>query len=263
MNSYQYIQGEQPLLISMPHNASLIPDQLSLRMTTDAATSRDTDWFVDELYDFAVSLGVHIIKPIYSRYYIDLNRDPSGEDLYPGSNSTELCPTSAFDGTPLYKKGQLPESLEIAQRIEESWQPYHRCIEDTLAQINQQYGYAILLDAHSICSTVPRFFEGVLPDFNFGTNSGLSCSASLIAAIETLDYKPWTQVTNGRFKGGYITRHYGEPEKNIHALQLELSQRTYMDEDSLSWNENKANQIKVPLEKMVKCLLSWKCGITG
>ncbi len=256
-NSFEYIKGTQPLLISMPHNASEIPDEVISLLTEDAKQSKDKDWFIDRLYDFSEDLGVHILKPKWSRYYIDLNRDPDGKDLNPGADNTELCTTTGFDSRAIYLTGKQPTKQQINERVDSAWKPYHQCIKDKLAEIVSEYGYAILFDAHSIASHVPRFFEGQLPDFNFGTSAGKSCDSSLLALIENLDYQQWSRVSNGRFKGGYITRHYGNPENNIHAIQLELSQATYMDESTLSWDAVKADKVKVQLQTIILSLLNW------
>lgn len=254
---FELSQGTVPLLISMPHNGELIPDDIASTMTPDALNVADTDWYKDRLYDFAKALGAYIIKPHYNRYVIDLNRDPAGANLYPGANSTELCPTTAFDLSALYKKGMQPSSEEIERRVALYWQPYHDALADTLANIKAKHGVAVLLEAHSIMSHVPRFFEGQLPDFNFGTASGESCSEQLIEQVESIDFSPYSQVTNGRFKGGFITRHYGDPKNNIHALQLELSQATYMVEEEHLYDEDKAEQVKPKLETLVKQLLKF------
>jgi N-formylglutamate deformylase len=258
MNStFNLHQGSVPLLISMPHNGEEIPSDVALHMTDNALKVEDTDWYKDRLYDFAESLGAYIIKPTYNRYVIDLNRDPNGVDLYPGANSTELCPTTAFDLSPLYLDGSEPSAQEIKRRIKHYWQPYHQALALTLKEIKERFGKAVLLEAHSIRSTVPRFFEGQLPDFNFGNSEGKSCSSELIQQISTLNYAPYSTVTNGRFKGGYITRHYGNPAENVHALQLELSQRTYMNEQTLDYDVDLAEQVKPKLRNLVNQLIQF------
>jgi len=253
-SSYHLSKGQLGMLISMPHNGQSIPDDIAMTMTENGRKVPDTDWYMDKLYDFAQDLGISIISPKYSRYVIDLNRDSSGINLYPGANSTELCPTTSFDLSPLYLDGQLPTEQEISRRIELYWQPYHQAVSDTLANMKQKFGKVVLLDAHSILSQVPRFFEGQLPDFSFGNADGKSCSSDLISQIELLDFSPYSSIVNGRFKGGYITRAYGKPDEHIHALQLELSQRTYMDEPSEHYNETKALQVKEKLKRFVRCL---------
>lgn len=252
--SYNFQAGKIGMLISMPHNGQEIPSDIASTMRDSALKVPDTDWYMDKLYDFAHDLGIAVIKPKYSRYVIDLNRNIDGVNLYPGANSTELCPTTAFDLSPLYKAGQLPDEAEVQRRIKLYWQPYHQAISDTLSSMKAEFGKVVLLDAHSILSKVPRFFEGQLPDFNFGSANGASCSEEMINRVMQLDLSPYSSVANGRFKGGYITRGFGSPEENIHAIQLELSQHTYMDEPSDHYNELKAAQVKVKLQSFVKCL---------
>lgn len=260
--SYSLIEGTVPLLISMPHNGEKIPVEIANKMTPKGLEVEDTDWYKDRLYDFAVAMGAYIIKPHYSRYVIDLNRDPNGVDLYPGANSTELCPTTAFDLSPLYLPEQAPNEQEVEARIAHYWRPYHDALAQSLSQIKEKFGSAVLLEAHSIKSEVPRFFEGRLPDFNFGTSEGKSCSSELIALVEDIDFKPYSAITNGRFKGGYITRHYGHPENNIHAIQLELSQRTYLDEKRLTYQEPLANAVKPKLRSLVETLIKYAQAIS-
>jgi len=252
--SYNFSSGKIGMLISMPHNGQLIPSDIASTMTDIGCKVPDTDWYMDKLYDFAQDLGIAIISPKYSRYVIDLNRNIDGVNLYPGANSTELCPTTAFDLSPLYKVGQEPDEDEIQRRIDLYWQPYHQALHNTLTKMKAEFGKVVLLDAHSILSQVPRFFEGQLPDFNFGNANGASCSDELIEQISQLNLSPYSSVVNGRFKGGYITRGYGKPEQNIHAVQLELSQHTYMDEPSDQYNVEKAEQVKEKLKIFVQCL---------
>jgi len=253
-SSYTLTKGRIPLLISMPHNGEAIADEIKPTMTRTGLNVTDTDWYMDKLYDFADELGIYVINPTYSRFVIDLNRDPDGVNLYPGQNTTELCPTTAFDLSPLYLEGMTPDTAEIQRRVTLYWRPYHQAIADTLAQMKQEFGKAVLLEAHSILSHVPRFFEGQLPDFNFGTSDGASCDKTLISQVEALDFSPYSTITNGRFKGGFITRHFGQPEQNIHALQLELSQITYMNEPSNEYNPQKADQVKPKLKALVETL---------
>jgi N-formylglutamate deformylase len=261
MSSYSFISGDSPVLISMPHTGVDIPEYIAKTMTPQALKLVDTDWFIDRLYDFACSLGANVIKPRYSRYVIDLNRGIDGINLYPGANSTELCPTTTFDMSPIYNNGEVPSAKEVENRIKTYWLPYHERIRSALAELKEKHGYAILLDAHSILSHVPRFFEGQLPDFNFGTASGESCSSVLSDSIQTLEFSPYSMVCNARFKGGYITRAYGKPADDIHTIQLELSQHTYMNEGELSYNEKLADQVKPYLENIVKQLLTLNNGV--
>lgn len=250
-------KGTVPLLISMPHNGEAIAQEIRSVMTEQGLNVPDTDWCIDLLYDFAESMGIYCIAPKYNRIVIDLNRDPQGVNLYPGAQSTELCPTSCFDFSPVYLEDKQPDEQEVQRRIAQYWQPYHTQLAATLAEIRAQYGVAILLDAHSIRSEVARFFEGTLPDFNFGTADGQSCSSDLQTHLAQFDCAPYSQVINGRFKGGYITRAYGEPEKNIHAVQLELSQKTYMDKAQENYDEVEAAKVKPVLRQFVQHLLDF------
>lgn len=255
--TYTLIKGSKPLLISMPHNGEDIPENIKPLMTQAGLSVADTDWNMDKLYDFAKDLGAYLIIPKYSRYVIDLNRPSTGENLYPGANSTELCPTTAFDLSPLYQAGKQPTASEISERVALYWQPYHTALQETLAEIKAKFGHAVLFEAHSILSHVPRFFEGQLPDFNFGSSEGKSCTSELMQAIEAVNLEPYTRISNGRFKGGYITRAYGQPSDGVEALQLELSQATYLNEDKLEYDEEKAAQVKPQLQAIVSALIEY------
>ena len=256
-NSYTLIKGTVPLLISMPHNGEALPSDIAAIMTPKGHEVADTDWYMNRLYAFALELGAYILIPKYSRYVIDLNRDPDGVDLYPGANNTELCPTTAFDLSPLYQASYAPSAQQISERVERYWQPYHQALASTMQAIKTEFGQAVLLEAHSIRSEVPRFFEGQLPDFNFGSADGKSCAPELISALVNLDYAPYTMVCNGRFKGGYITRAFGQPEQGFHAVQLELSQCTYMNEQAMTYNESLAQQVQPKLAALVSALISF------
>jgi len=247
LKTYELIQGDLPILVSMPHNGTLIPEKLQQRMTLSARRVKDTDWYLDRLYRFTQEMGLSIIKPLYSRYVIDLNRPSDNQDLYPGQNTTELCPTTQFDLSPIYLKGQLPSQNEINQRVEEYWKPYHRALQAEINRFVAQQGQCLLFEAHSIASQVPRFFDGQLADFNFGNYNAKSSSSELLRRIINFCTSPYSKVVNGRFKGGFITRHYGDPQSNIDALQLELSQATYMNEDNLTYDETKAKQVQKSL----------------
>ena len=255
--------GSVPLLISMPHNGEMIAEEIKHTMTEKGLNVPDTDWCIDVLYDFAQEMGVYTIEPSYNRIVIDLNRDPKGVNLYPGAQSTELCPTSCFDFSAIYLEGKQPDEAEVARRIETYWQPYHDQLASTLEQMRDQYGVALLLDAHSIRSQVARFFEGQLPDFNFGTADGASCSGALQDHLAKFDCQPYSQVINGRFKGGYITRAYGQPADNVHAVQLELSQRTYMNSEESQFDSENAEQVKKVLRQFVQHLLNFASTQSG
>lgn len=252
-------RGSAPLLISIPHLGTRIPDDIAATMTPVAARVDDCDWHLDRLYAFAKALGASILTPVYARYVIDLNRPPDGANLYPGQDTTGLLPVDTFDKAPLYRDGHLPDDAEMARRREAYWRPYHDALKNELAALKGQHGRVLLWEAHSIRSHVPRFFEGRLPDFNFGTANGASALPGLaedMAALVT-QHGGYTAVANGRFKGGYITREYGKPAEGVHAIQLELTQITYMQEQMpYAYDETRAAQVAPLIESLVKAALA-------
>ena len=230
---FRFRQGTRALLISMPHVGTHVPPALAERFTEEARHVPDTDWHLERLYDFADELGASVLVATHSRYVIDLNRPPDGASLYPGQSVTGLCPVDTFDDTPVYANpGDLPGDAETAERRDAIWQPYHAKLAEELARIRAQHGVAALWDAHSIRSVLPRFFEGKLPDLNLGTGKGVSCDPALAQTLLGIAESAtgYTGVLNGRFTGGYITRNYGNPAQNVHAVQLEMTQSSYMQE---------------------------------
>ena len=230
---FRFRAGTRPLLISMPHVGTHVPPALAARFTAEARQVPDTDWHLERLYDFADELGASVLVATHSRYVIDLNRDPSGASLYPGQSVTGLCPVDTFDDTPLYADAaDHPDEAEIAARRDAIWHPYHAQLTEELARIKARHGIAMLWDAHSIRSVVPRFFDGQLPDLNLGTGKGSSCDPALAERLLAIAQEAtgYTSVLNGRFTGGYITRHHGRPQDGQHAVQLEMTQRSYMQE---------------------------------
>ena len=251
-------RGTAPLLVSLPHDGSAIPDDLKARMTAAARGAPDTDWHVSRLYDFARGLGASILVPAYSRYVIDLNRGEDDSSLYPGQNTTGLVPLVRFTGEPVYLRDVEPDAGEVAERVERYWRPYHRALRDELERLRALHARVALWEGHSIRgSGLPFLFEGRLPDLNLGTATGTSCSHALQARLEAVlgaqaDYD-W--VANGRFKGGHITRHYGDPASGIDAVQLEISQRTYMDEGSFEYDVAKASRLQPLLHRLLAATL--------
>jgi N-formylglutamate deformylase len=260
MEIYRFAPGSTPLLVSMPHVGTHIPDELARRISDSAHAVPDTDWHVDRLYDFLGGLGAAIIQATHSRYVIDLNRPPDSAPLYPGAANTGLCPTEQFDGQPLYKAGETPADAEVQERLQRYWRPYHDRLSAELWALRAHHGIALLFEAHTIRSRVPRLFEGRLPDINLGTADGRSCASDLAALlIETAgEAEAYSSVLNGRFKGGYITRQYGRPAEGVHAVQLELAQFTYMDEDApYGFREDLAVSIRPALKAIVEAMIGW------
>lgn len=225
-------QGSSPLLISIPHLGTHIPADIASTMSQTAQFHDDTDWHLDRLYDFAAALGASVLTPTCSRYVIDLNRPPDGANLYPGRNTTGLCPVDTFNEEALYPAGHHPSQAEQERRRDKYWHPYHAALQAEIERLKAAHGRVLLWEAHSIRSHVPRFFEGQLPDFNFGTADDASAAPGLAHELSDKINQQgvYSAVGNGRFKGGYITRQYGNPAKAVHAVQLELAQITYMDE---------------------------------
>jgi N-formylglutamate amidohydrolase len=253
---FSFHEGTSALLVSIPHDGREIPDDIAARMTAEGLAIPDTDWHVRRLYGFAEALGANVIAANYSRYVVDLNRSPQDEALYPGQVSTGLCPLQTFAGHDIYKDGAGLDAAERQQRIEQYWEPYHARITARLAEIKRQFGYALLWDAHSIRSSVPRLFPGELPDLNIGTHGGRSCPAIVEQCIrQAAEATAYTSVVNGRFKGGYITRHYGRPHEGVHAVQLELAQRCYLDESTLVYDPDRAALLAAAIRKIMGTFL--------
>lgn len=257
MDIFTLHRGDAPLLVSLPHDGAFIPDELAARMTPDARRAPDTDWHVSRLYAFARELGASVIAPVHSRYVVDLNRPSDNASLYPGQNTTGLCPVVRFDGEPVYQAGEEPQDAEIAARVKRFWQPYHAALVGELARLRAAHGRVVLWEGHSIRSRVPFLFEGRLPDFNLGTMDGKSCSPALQQRLaDVLDAQhDYTHVVNGRFKGGYITRHYGRPADRVEAVQLELAQLNYMDEATFEYLPERAAPTQALLRRLLECCL--------
>lgn len=249
-------RGDGPLLLAQPHGGTDIPDPILARLNHHGRARADTDWHIGRLYADLLSDTTIVSTPIH-RYVIDVNRSPDDELLYPGRNTTRLCPTTTFDGDEIYLNGQAPSADEIKQRQQLYHQPYHDALWAQLERIHQRFGYVILYDCHSIRSLVPYLFEGQLPDFNIGTNNGSSCDAAIESAVHgaCTRAREYRTVANGRFKGGWTTRHYGHPGRGFHAIQMELAQCNYMFEEP-PWHyvDDKAGKLRVTLGDILKTL---------
>lgn len=257
--------GNLPLLISVPHDGCHVPDEMRARMTDAGLALPDTDWHVTELYDFARDLGASIQIANFSRYVVDLNRSAADDVLYPGQLVTGLCPEETFSGEAIYKNDGVGEA-EKAQRVAAYWQPYHEQLAATLAAMREEHGYALLWDAHSIPSSVPRLFEGKLAELNIGSNDGASCPGEITAAIAAVaSGSPYSSVVDARFKGGFITRHYGAPANGVYAVQLEIAQRSYMNEATRVFDPEKASRLRSTLRGMLDAYLSTAahCGASS
>ncbi len=254
---------DAPLILSMPHVGRDIPDPLKPRYSDRALQVEDTDWWIDRLYDFAAALGATIVRTSVSRYVIDANRDPTGASLYPGQTTSELCPTTSFDGAPLYRDGKNPGAVEIAERKRLYHAPYHDALGAEIARLRRSHGRIVLYDCHSIRGTIPRLFPGRLPVFNIGSNGGAACDPQverIVAQVcSAASVEGYSHVVNGRFKGGWITRYYGAPRSGVHAVQMELAQRAYLKDEAPPWDyaEDKALLLRPVLTDVLSRLIDW------
>ena len=259
MSVYTLRTGDSPLIVSVPHAGTDVPPDLKPRFSKAARSLPDTDWYVDRLYDFLDRLSATVLIATQSRYVVDLNRASDGQALYPGQSETTLCPTTTFAGEPIYKAGDEPDADEIDARIGTWWRPYHERLATEIHRVRERHGHAVVWDAHSIPGVVPRFFDGRLPDLNLGTWSGRSCAAGLATRVASLgECAKYTFVRDGRFKGGYITRHYGDPARGVHALQMEIAQASYMRETPpVAFDEKLAAELRPVLHDMLKICVDY------
>jgi N-formylglutamate amidohydrolase len=257
---FSFFEGDVPLLVSVPHDGRQLPQSLRERMTSEGIGIPDTDWHVADLYAFVREIGASMLVASYSRYVVDLNRPASDDALYAGQVATGLCPTRTFAGESIYIDGDIDEQ-ETASRVETYWRPYHEKIEQEIERMLAQHGIALLWDAHSIAGVVPRLFDGELPALNIGSNGGASCAPTFEnAVVEVARASTYETVVNARFKGGYITRQYGDPRNNVHALQLEIAQRTYMDERSRVLDVELTGQLQETLRQLIAAFLEAASG---
>ena len=247
-------QGDSPVILGLPHTGTFVPEAIFARLTPRGQTLADTDWHVERLYDGLLP-GATMVRAMFHRYVIDANRGPENESLYPGQNTTGLVPMTDFNGEPLWTTA--PGDTEIAQRLADWHAPYHAALAAEIARVKAIHGFAILYDCHSIRSHIPFLFEGTLPDFNIGTNLGVTCDPRIEAAVEKICAATGrTMAVNGRFKGGWTTRHYGQPGDGVHAIQMELAQSTHLEAEALpfAYDAAKAEALRVPLGAILHAL---------
>lgn len=256
MNVFDVVPGDGPVVLGQPHGGTYVPEILFGRLNANGQGLADTDWHISRLYE-ALLPGATVVKSNVHRYVIDANRDPNGVSLYPGQNTTTLCPLTDFDGQAIWKDGQEPSEDEILSRRDMYHAPYHTALAAELERVRARHGVAIFYDCHSIRSDIPFLFEGTLQVFSIGTNDGQTCAAEVEKAVTSVaeTAQGYDAVTNGRFKGGWSTRHYGQPESATHAIQMELAQRAYMDEASpWRWREDRAAQLRPHLKTILQNL---------
>ncbi|HEX9708320.1 MAG TPA: N-formylglutamate deformylase [Steroidobacteraceae bacterium] len=261
MTIYTLYRGHRPLFVSLPHVGIELPDDQRWRYVERAFGLEDTDWHLEKLYGFVREFGASLIVPRYSRYLIDLNRPGENTPMYPGMNNTELCPTRFFSGDLLYRDASAPDPAEIARRIKQYWQPYHDALGAELERLRGLHGHAILFDGHSIKSELPWLFEGRLPDLNLGTANGASCAPTLRSALARVlaGQSRFSQVVDGRFKGGHTTRHYGDPDHEVHAIQLEMCWSCYMRESAPhAYDLERARSVQPILQQLIETMLAWR-----
>ena len=252
--------GFSPVVLGLPHTGTNVPPDVWEGLNDNGRVLADTDWHIHDLYAGLVE-DVTTVRTTIHRYVIDANRDPSGESLYPGQNTTTLVPLTDFDGTPIWREGQQPDATEIDRRSRAYHAPYHAELEAQLERVREIHGFAVLYDCHSIRGDIPFLFEGRLPDFNIGTNNGTTCDPAIEAALvgRCGAAKSYTSVLNGRFKGGWTTRHYGRPSEGLHAIQMELAQSTYCEEDPpFAYLPARADALRAHLKPILQDLQSWR-----
>lgn len=260
MNPVEIISGDSPIILGMPHTGTYVPEDVFSKLNANGQKLADTDWHIDKLYEGLLAEAT-IVRANFHRYVIDANRDPSGKSLYPGQNTTSICPLTDFDGEAIYLDGEEPNESDNAQRIIEFHAPYHAAITAEIERVRQKFGVAILYDCHSIRSNIPFLFDGQLPDFNIGTNEGQTCAPKIEQITHDIcrEADSFTTVLNGRFKGGWTTRHYGHPENGVHAIQMELAQCRYLQSEQLPFDYSleRATKLRTHLKKILEALSNW------
>ncbi|MBB3235558.1 N-formylglutamate deformylase [Phyllobacterium endophyticum] len=257
MNPVDVTQGSSPIILGFPHTGTDVPDDILARLNENGRLLADTDWHIDRLYDGLLP-EVTTVRATFHRYVIDANRDPAGVSLYPGQNTTGLVPETDFDGKPIWRDGEKPTAADIETRLKRFHSPYHVALAREIERVRAEHGLAILYDCHSIRSHIPFLFEGKLPDFNIGTNEGNSCSPEIASAVGRIVFaaRGYDAVINGRFKGGWTTRHYGQPQLGVHAIQMELTQSSHLKTEAppFAYDEVKAEKLRKHLKDVLEII---------
>ncbi|MBD9524467.1 N-formylglutamate deformylase [Ensifer sp. ENS02] len=257
MGVFQVTQGTSPVVLAQPHTGTEVSSDIWDRLNDNGRTLADTDWHIHQLYDGLLPEAT-VVRATFHRYVIDANRDPSGNTLYPGQNTTGLIPETDFDGKPIWKDGEAPTEADIAERIQTFHAPYHAALAAEIERVKSIHGIAVLYDCHSIRSHIPFLFEGRLPDLNVGTDDGRSCHPSIQSAVVNIvrNADGYTRVLNGRFKGGWTTRYYGRPETGVHAIQMELAQSTHLAAEAppFAYDSGRADRIRPRLKDILTSL---------
>ncbi|PKR53822.1 N-formylglutamate deformylase [Thalassospira marina] len=254
MSVFEVEQGSSPVILAFPHTGTDVPADIREKLNDNGKILADTDWHIHRLYDGLLP-GATTVRALFHRYVIDANRDPSGQSLYPGQNTTGLVPVTDFDGKPIWLDGQEPDETEVSRRQQQFHTPYHAALRAEIDRVKAIHGVAVLYDCHSIRSHIPFLFEGKLPDFNIGTNSGTTCDPRIERAVADVCENAigFTSVLNGRFRGGWTTRHYANLPENIHAVQMELAQSTHLASEELPFAYDET--VAAPLRAHLKDIL--------
>ena len=259
-------RGTSPVILGLPHTGTWVPDDIARRLNTEGAKLRDTDWHIHRLYDGLLP-GATTVRATFHRYVIDANRDPTGQSLYPGQNTTGLVPLTDFDNQPIWKAGQEPSETDIAECIRLYHRPYHAALEAEIARVKALHGIAVVYDCHSIRSRCPFLFDGVLPDFNIGTDNGATCAPEIERRVSEIcaGADGYTSVLNGRFRGGWTTRHYGRPDTGLHAIQMELAQSTHLQSEALPFDLDiqRAERLRAVLADILTEIERTACELGG
>jgi N-formylglutamate deformylase len=262
MNPVDVVRGDSPVILGLPHTGTYVPDAVRAALTARGQGLEDTDWHIHTLHDGLLA-GATTVRATFHRYVIDANRDPSGASLYPGQNTTGLVPTTLFDGPDLWVTP--PTADVITARRLAYHVPYHAALNVEMERVHARHGVAILYDCHSIRSHIPYLFEGKLPDFNIGTNGGTTCAPVIERAVVDICARAagYSSVLNGRFKGGWTTRHYGRPAQNWHVIQMELAQSTYLTTESAPWTYDtaKADRLRGHIKEILTTLAAMAPGL--